>query len=290
MSRPPLSDRVRQAVRSDAAALQRLLRDAAFVHLHADWHLPGDWLGEEGFVLHMEPPGRPLSPPGLDGCLVIAADPLPAAWVRVAATRPEDGFPLLLDMLDAVLPELDPRINEIAWFVTDEWPEPWLEGLGFDLVTDVITFEKDDLRLAPYRPPAGLEIRPVRMDDFPVLAEIEAAAFEPMWRHSAEGLVLAWRQSVLFDVALVDGQPAGFQFSTRTYGGAHLARMTVRPDMQGQGIGASLLAEAIAQFEAKNLRRISLNTQRDNLISQRLYKRFGFVESGQAFPVWARGR
>lgn len=281
----PSSSHVRAAVRADAAALQRLLRDAAFVHLHADWHMPGDWLGEPGFVVHMEPATERL-----DGCLVIAADPAPAAWVRVAATKPEDGFPLLLDMLDAALLQLPPEVDEIAWFVTDEWPDAWLEGLGFNLINQVITFEKKDLRIAPYRAPAGLQIRPVRMEDFPVLAAMEAEAFEPIWRHSAEGLVLAWRQSVLFDVALLDGELVGFQFSTRTYSGAHLARMTVRPDRQGQGIGAALLAEAIGQFEAKKLRIVSLNTQFDNHASQRLYRRFGFVESGQSFPVWARGR
>lgn len=281
----PAPDRVRVAVRGDAAALTRLLRDAAFVHLHADWHMPGDWLGEPGFVVHLDEWGERLA-----GCLVVAADPAPAAWVRVAATLPEDGFPLLLDMFDAALPVLSPEINEIAWFVTDEWPEAWLDGLGFDLVTEVITFEKKDFRLAPYQAPAGLELRPARTEDFPTLAAIEAEAFEPIWRHSAEGLLLAWRQSVLFDVAVLNGEPVGFQFSTRTYSGAHLARMTVRPEQQGQGIGAALLAEAITQFEAKKLRTISLNTQVDNHASQRLYRRFGFVESGQSFPVWVRGR
>lgn len=284
------SEQVRQATRSDARALQRLLREAAFVHVHADWHLPVDWLGEPGFVLHLESGDSRAETERLDGCLVIAADPAPAAWVRVAATKPEDGYLLLVDMIERAIPALDPAVDQIAWFVTDEWPDVWLDGLGFDPVTEVITFEKDDLALAPYQSPPGLEIRPVRMDDFPLLAAIEAEAFEPMWRHSAEGLVLAWRQSLVFDVALLAGEPVGFQFSTRTYSGAHLARMTVRPDRQGQGVGASLLAGALVQFDAKNLRRVSLNTQAENLASQRLYRRFGFVESGQSFPVWARGR
>lgn len=283
-------EQVRQAVQGDARALQQLLRSAAFVHVHADWHLPGDWLGEPGFVIHLEGSEGRDEDERLDGCLAIAADPVPTAWVRVAATRPEDGYLLLVEMLDKAIPELDPQINQIAWFVTDEWPEDWLEGLGFDLATEVITFEKNNLDLAPYESPAGLVIRPVRLDDMPGLAAIEAEAFEPMWRHSAEGLVLAWHQSVMFDVALLGGRPVGFQFCTRTYNGVHLARMTVRPDVQGRGVGASLLAEALVQLEAKNLRHISLNTQIDNLASQRLYRRFGFEESGQSFPVWARDR
>lgn len=288
--RLPFSPRVRQAVESDARAIQRLIRDAAFVHIHADWHVPGDWLGEPGFVLHADSVKGLIDGERLDGCLVIAADPAPASWVRVAATKPENGLPILSEMMEMAVVSLDSDIDEVAWFVTDEWPEAWLEGLGFELETEVITLEKNDLQLAPFQAPPELVIRPVRVSDFPALAEMEAEAFEPMWRHSADGLLLAWRQSIVFDVALMNDQPVGFQFSTRTYNGAHVARMTVLPGMQGRGIGASLLTEAITQFEAKKLNRLSLNTQIDNVASQKLYKRFGFVESGQSFPVWSRRR
>lgn len=281
---------VRMATQGDARGVQQLIRDAAFVHIHADWHVPGDWLGERGFMLHL---GRLEAASGerqLEGCLVIAADPPPAAWVRVAVTRPEDGYPILEGMMTAALANLDPEIDEVAWFVVDEWPESWLANMGFRPKTEVITLEKNDLTVPPFASPSGLEIRPVRPGDFPALADIEAEAFEPIWRHSAEGLHLAWRQSVVFDVALEGDRPVGFQFSTRTFNGAHVARMTVHPGRQQRGIGAALLAEAIHQFEAKNLNRVSLNTQIENMASQKLYKRFGFVESGQSFPVWTLGR
>lgn len=288
------SEGVRPAVRSDAAALQRLLRDGAFVHVHVDWHLPGDWLGEPGFVVHLGHGQRGARNGSvsdqLQGCLAITADPLPAAWVRVAAVRPNDGFPLLDDMLRLAVDSVDPAVEQIAWFLSDRWPESWLEKLGFAPVIDVITFEKQDMSVAAYQAPLDLAIRPVRMEDFPALAAIEEVAFEPIWRHSADGLLLAWRQSLVFDVAVLDGRLVGFQFCTRTHNGAHLARMTVHPEAQGRGIGAALLAEAIELFRAKNLKRISLNTQRDNVASQKLYRRFGFVESGQSYAVWSRPR
>ena len=99
----------------------------------------------------------------------------------------------------------------------------------------MLGFRKTDLTVAPYTPPPGLDIRPALVEELPLLAEIEEDAFEPRWRHSAQSLYLAWRQSLSFDVALLDGQPVGFQFSTGGGGGAHLARMTVRPERQGQG-------------------------------------------------------
>jgi ribosomal-protein-alanine N-acetyltransferase len=120
----------------------------------------------------------------------------------------------------------------------------------------------------------------------PRLAEIEAITFDPLWRHSAIALALAHQQAWSFDVAEMNGHIVGFQFSTRSPRGAHLARMAVHPHYQGRGVGAALLARAMAHYHAEGLRRVTLNTQMDNLASKRLYERFGFRPSGEEFPVW----
>ena len=48
--------------------------------------------------------------------------------------------------------------------------------------------------------------------------------------------------------------------------------MTVSPERQGQGIGAALLARALEGYGQRQLRTVTLNTQADNLASQRLYR------------------
>ncbi len=48
-------DWIRVAAKSDAAAILRLLQTAVYTHLHADWHLPGDWIGSPGFVVCLNP-------------------------------------------------------------------------------------------------------------------------------------------------------------------------------------------------------------------------------------------
>jgi ribosomal protein S18 acetylase RimI-like enzyme len=118
------------------------------------------------------------------------------------------------------------------------------------------------------------------------LEQIEARAFEPLWRHSVSTLRLAWQHTVSFDVAAVDGQVVGFQFSTPSETGAHLARLTVHPSFQGKGIGSHLMAYALAGYRRQGLKAATLNTQADNDASQNLYKRFGFQPNGQKFPVW----
>jgi ribosomal protein S18 acetylase RimI-like enzyme len=281
---PLLRQRVRRATRSDASAVQRLLRMGVYIHVHVDWHLPGDWLGTPGFVVYT---GRgEAGGDRVAACLALGADPLPAAWVRVAAVESAAAFAQCAVMWDALREDLDPSIEEVAWFITDNWPLHWLDRLGFVPVSDVLGFRKDDLTGVPYDAPPGLEIRPALIEELPELAAMEAAAFEPRWRHSAQALYLAWRQSISFDVAVLDGRPAGFQFSTGGGGGAHLARMTVDPQWQGRGIGAALMARALEGYRRQKLRGVTLNTQADNFASQRLYTRFGFRPTGQKYPVW----
>jgi N6-L-threonylcarbamoyladenine synthase/ribosomal-protein-alanine N-acetyltransferase len=88
-------------------------------------------------------------------------------------------------------------------------------------------------------------------------------------------------------VALLDDRPVGYQFSTGGNGNAHLARMTVHPARQGEGIGAALLAHALTGYGRQNIRTATLNTQQDNHASRRLYERFGFRQTGQSYPVWS---
>ena len=283
--------RVRAATRDDAATVQRLLRMGVYVHVHVDWRPPGEWLGGPGFVLHEDEAAsarrRPGHDPAVIGCMAVAADPPPAAWVRVAAVESVADFAHAQAMFAAILADLDPAVEEIAWFLTDYWPLHWLERLGFVPITNVLTYQKDGLDAPPFRAPAALRIRPLLMEDLPALAAIETAAFEPRWRHDAADLQRAWRHSISFDVALLGDQPVAFQFSTGGNGNAHLARMTVLPAHQGAGIGAALLAYALDGYRRQNIRTATLNTQTENVASRRLYERFGFYETGQSYPVWS---
>lgn len=288
---------VRNASRQDAAAVHKLLRMGVYVHLHIDWRLPGEWLDQPGFVVceqgsrgdNAREGGPPddNSPMKIIGCMAVAAEPLPAAWVRVAAVDSVAGFAQAEAMFVAILADLDPAINEIAWFLTDYWPLHWLERLGFVPVSNVISYRKDGLSVPGFTSPPGLEIRPLLIEDIPALAAMEAAAFEPRWRHSGDDLFRAWRQSLSFTVALLGGEPVAFQFSTGGDGNAHLSRMTVHPNRQGLGIGAALLADAMTGYRLQNIATVTLNTQADNWPSQRLYERFGFVQTGSSYPVWS---
>ncbi len=285
---------IRTAVQRDAGAIMRLLQSAELAHVHVDWRLPGEWLGEPAFLVRERPSDDESqigflsrSRPSLDTVLCVAADPPPAAWVRISGAREVTELPVLEEMFRIATDLLRPDVDEIAWFVTDQWPVSWLEELGFGVADDVMTYRKRDFSIPPIEIVADLHIRPARADEMGELATIEELAFEPRWRHSADSLGMARKQSLCFDVAEVAGELVGFQFSTRSQNSAHLARMTIHPDWQGQGIGGALLAEALATYQAVGSVDSTLNTQRTNEPSRKLYTRFGYEPTGQHFPVWS---
>jgi len=80
----------------------------------------------------------------------------------------------------------------------------------------------------------------------------------------------------------------GYELSTPTKAGAHLVRLVVRPWLHGRGVGSALLAQAIRGYQARGLTHVTLNTQVDNKPSQILYRKFGFVPTGEKTPVWTK--
>lgn len=294
-----LISRIRVAGQSDAASIHKLLQTAEYRHLHVDWYVPGDWLGSPGFVV-LPAPVKRSSPvatkmlgqkDSLIACLAAAADPLPAAWVRVAAIDSpyqSDGPSILAALLTRVIPPLrQQKVTQLAWLSADEWPNVWLEKLGFQQVNQIETYVKEDTHLPQIQPIPGLKIRPVVNSDLDKLAKMEEETLAPLWRHSAQALGIARPQSLSFDVAVWQEQIVAFQLSVRSEQGAHLVRLTVDPQHQRTGIGSALLAHALSGYYQQNLRTVTLNTQGDNAASQVLYRKFGFQPGGYRLPIWS---
>lgn len=290
---------IRVATQADAGAITRLLETAVYRHLHADWYTPGDWLGSAGFVILPKPTTSPLSAAArfvgvrqqAVACLAAAADVPEIAWVRVAALSRDVPAPdeLLAEMLQRVESHLQRRrVCHLAWMPAMFWPGNWLEGMGFKLHTQIETYVKEDTAVPPAPLLPDLTIRPITNADFEALADLEVAAFGPLWRHSAHALRLASYRALSFDVAWAGTTAVGFQLSAHSDSGAHLVRLTIHPDYQGQGIGSALLAHAFAGYHRHGLTSVSLNTQIDNLTSQQLYRKFGFRPSGHRWPLWLK--
>jgi ribosomal-protein-alanine N-acetyltransferase len=270
---------IRPAAEADRQALRRLLQSQVRIHVHTDWRTPDDYLGESPYLV-AESGGR------LVACLACPPDPPPAAWLRLAAVadgRPARDFAALLDAGLSALGELGAQ--ELAVLEPERWLRGPLQDAGFRPLVDVITYAREDNDI-PDRGAPDVQIRPAQLEDLPALVALDAAAFEPRWRHSVAMLRAAHRAVVSFDVAWLDGMPVGYQFSS-TYGRfGHLARLAIHPDYQGRRIGTRLLISALTSLKQHQVVAVTLNTQTDNEASRRLYERFGFHRTGERAAVW----
>jgi len=291
-------DHVRCAKRNDARAITSLLQNAPHRHIHADWHYPVDWLGSPGFMLiddknatlNSEPMTRRVfgSPARVAACLAVAADPPPAAWVRIAAVSEKvDAQKALAAMFNAVHKYMrKSAVSQVGWLTVESWPTSWIRSLGFEQINSVGTFMKVGTESPSCRMIPNLRIRPVSTGDLELLARIDSNAFPSLWRNSEDGLAVARRHTFSFDVVEYEDRLVAYQCSTLLQKRAHLSRIVVDPSVQGKGVGSILLAHAMKAYRQRGVDQVSLNTQLDNLSSKRLYERFGFELTGQKFPVW----
>jgi ribosomal-protein-alanine N-acetyltransferase len=223
----------------------------------------------------------------LIGCLACPPDVPEVAWVRLFVVEPGRGpeavWPTLWGAAREAARQRGARVA--AALPTSDWMPLLLEDAGFRKVNEVIFLERESDSHAPGHLP-GVSIRPLRERELPSVTEVDHRAFRPLWQLSEHALAAALSQALLATVAERDGRIAGYQITTLSPAGAHLARLAVDPSLQREGIGRLLVAEALHQLRRRGLGRISVNTQADNHHSQRLYAKLGFVPNGQRFPVF----
>jgi ribosomal-protein-alanine N-acetyltransferase len=173
----------------------------------------------------------------------------------------------------------------LIYMGSDEWLiEPLRRDWGFAVHDRVVTFVKQDWRI-PARGNADICVRPVQMADILALVAIDQQTFGSLWCHDEETFAHIMDSAPYFVVAILGEKVIGYQFNHRLGEKGHLSRLAVHPAYQGLGIGVRLMAEATDFFRRKRMRTITLNTQKGNLVSQRLYRWFGFRPTGEEMVV-----
>lgn len=271
---------VRRGTTADLEDVQELLRHSWQVHLQIPMEDLEKWALDGPFFVAL-----------LGRCLygvILAIERQPEISMIGAAALDDDWT--LKPFLDLVLPRLTAElrargVDALVHMGYTPWFGEVLLDYGFTLCEQVITLEKTDRVLPPGQDWEG-HIRQARRQDLPTLVEIDRAAFVPMWRNSLRSLTNTLLQVSSFTVAEVGGRIAGYQFSHRDEWQGHVSRLAVHPDFQHLGVGATLLTTAIRELWSQGATIISLNTQHDNYVSQKLYRRFGFEPTGESVPIF----
>jgi ribosomal-protein-alanine N-acetyltransferase len=276
-----LGIQVRRAEMQDRQMISDLIFYQNHAHRHLDWRSPLDWLGSPHFWL-MEENGRALA------ALACPPDPPGAAWIRLFAfgwgISASEAWNALWSAASAELARSEG--GQAGVIAMQGWMRELMSHSDFSFVHNIVMLEWRGRPALPPSLPADVILRPLTRADLPAVEEVDAQAFDPMWRVSRSNLERAFAQTMVADVIEARGRVVGYQLSTGKSGGAHLARLAVRKEAQGFGFGSALVANLILQLRRRGAELISVNTQHDNRASLTLYRKFGFERTGEEYPVY----
>jgi [ribosomal protein S18]-alanine N-acetyltransferase len=273
---------IRTAQPDDLPQLANLIHFETYVHRHLDYRPPLDWVGCEPFLIAE-------GNHGIAAALACPPDPPHVAWLRLFAVSnsmpPTPAWQTLWEAASVQLSKM-PGLRWAAAIPMYDWFSKLLERQGFEHTHQIVMMNWDR-KSVPEAPARRLTtIRPMTLDDLPDVADLDMAAFAPVWQNTQSYLELAFRQAVIATVAVLDGRSVGYQISTATPMGGHLARLAVEPHLQGHGIGYALIQDLLNQFARRGARSITVNTQKNNRASLTLYQRAGFQLTGEEFPFF----
>jgi ribosomal-protein-alanine N-acetyltransferase len=273
---------VRRAVKPDQERIANLIFFESSSHRHLDWHSPLEWVGSPNYWVREE--GSRIT-----AVLACPEDPPHVAWIRFFGHHQDlpaaEAWSSLWDMAHEEIKQGNKKID-IAAIVVKHWFQALLLSSGFKLKQNIVllTLEHENIRMFPE--PRGIRIRPMQDADMHAVTQLDLAAFGQFWHNTEHALQKARLQCASATVAEDASGLIGYQLSTEHPQGAHLARLGVKPEAQGRGVGSALVSQLVREFLVEPKARLSVNTQSDNDSSLALYKKLGFVRTGEQFPVF----
>jgi len=272
---------IRFAKESDKKKLSELVHFEALVHRHLDWRAPLDWIGYRPFLIaefNSEAVAALACPP----------DPPEIAWIRLFAiasgTDPAEAWGMLWNCAHSELSRVGNTI--IAAIPIHDWFQDLLVKSGFKLVNRVVMLLWERNTQLVFDRQLSVNIRSMELKDIPAIEQVDREAFGALWHNSTSSLEIAFRQAAIATVVEMARQVIGYQISTATQLGGHLARLAILPEFQGKGIGTQLLNHLLIDFERRGALQVTVNTQQDNYASLSMYQKVGFNPTGESFPVY----
>lgn len=270
---------IRSANKDDTHKITQLLEKAHWVHQHLDWLDAESFLDKNPFLLSMYQNE-------LVACIACPSSLHNVAWIRIFAVNsmhdPRQQWEQLWPVAFKAL-QSEGCITAAA-LVISPWFEPLLLQSGFNETNAVIFLEWLSTSPPTMSSIPG-ELRGLRQSDFDLLIDLDQKAFQGIWSNTRDELLEAYETASISTVLELDNELVGYQISTASAWGAHLARLAVHPSWQGKGIGNAIVTDLMQQVRKRGYHRLTVNTQENNLRSLSLYQRLGFMATGDRYPV-----
>jgi ribosomal protein S18 acetylase RimI-like enzyme len=273
---------IRPATASDQAKLNFFLRYEFYIHQHLDWQPVLDWLGFQPFYLAIHD-GEIIA------CLAAPSEVKDVAWVRLFACSSLYSRAEIWNLLfEKIITSYQGKNSTIAVLGIHQWFVDLLLKKSFTIHQNIIVFEWYKNILSPPLSLPDLLIRPVEFDELSEVAKLDGRCFAPIWQLPEHSLEKAYQQAGYTTMAVHEGRIIGYQMSTESYSSAHLARLAIDPEFQGNNIGKVLLFDLFSHYATTGIHKITVNTQDDNFSSKALYSRMGFIQTEEKYPVLVR--
>ena len=282
--RVPLGAGLKSVSPAERSTYLTWLARAPYAHEQVGWIPTADWIGRSPSWALVWPGGIPL------GLLCVSCDQLGVAWIQALASAAQPGPAALWEPLWAAAhAQLKSMAVGKVWAMADQpWFRKLLQENGFAPASQVVTLFADRLvRRAPQAQLPGLILRTFRPQDLAAVCQLDNRAFVAPWQMDMEALAATLRNSPQASVAEIGEQIVGYELTTETLQGWHLARLAVNPDYQRCGIGQALVVDLLELKQRRKVAALTVNTQAENAASLQLYRSLGFAPSGEAIPVYS---
>lgn len=272
---------LRNAQSSDRSKIASLIQFGSYIHQHLDWQSPIDLIGRKPFLVIDKDQT-------LTATLACPPDSLEFAWVRLFATGMQIKLDSAWNMLwEATLEEfLQNGNNFVAALSMHNWFNSLLETSKFVHSDNVIVLMYESTTNIRDMKVGSINVRQMMVEDIPIVLDIDRSSFDLEWRNPLDSLRLAFHQSAYTTIAELDGEIVGYQFSTSSGIGGHLARLAVKGANQGNGVGYLLVHDVINHFKMMHIMNVTVNTQESNTASLALYAKAGFKSTGESYRVY----
>jgi ribosomal-protein-alanine N-acetyltransferase len=129
------------------------------------------------------------------------------------------------------------------------------------------------------RPAIQLQFAHMQVDDLPEVLEIEYAIYPFPWTRGnfLDSLYSGYETWIVRDSS---HRVAGYFLVMSAVDEAHLLNITVRANVQGQGIGRMMLDKVVALTQEKGMHTVLLEVRPSNHRALAVYKRYGFSRIG----------
>lgn len=272
---------VRVASENDREKIESIIQFETCIHRYQDWRNPLYWLGDSHFLVaekHNE----------IVAALSFPIEQPPVVWIRLfvsSSNLPVERVWRAIWTEAKLLLMKNSTLTSVMVMPLHRWYQTVLIKTDYQFGIRVKMFKWEGENPPEIKNNPSINIRTMKLEDLREIHKIDSAAFTQIWRYTLDTLEQALNLALFATVVQIQNRLVGYQISTISPIGGHLARLAVHPEYQGKGIGHSILQDLLHRFYRRGTRTITVNTQDDNAPSISLYKKAGFRPTGEEYPI-----